>query len=132
MRPLRYWLLSVVLLPFNLSVASAEGPAMVGVATSVIASGLSSEWLSQAHVALLEYDKASDTEVNRRAWAMRDAKVFIYSSKQESLLGAMYRERLMAQGVPAIDIHAMKASRSRHEKSQEPLSERLIVLSGEQ
>jgi hypothetical protein len=128
MRPLRYWLLSVLLLPLNFPSASAEGPAMVGVATSDIASGLSSEWLSQAHVALLEYDKASDTEVNRRAWAMRDAKVFIYSSKQESILGAMYRERLMMQGVPVVDVESRKTPALRREQSPQSLGGLVTVL----
>jgi hypothetical protein len=129
MRSFRFYLLSVLLLPLNLTAARAEGPAMVGVATSDVASGLSSEWLSQAHVALLEYDKESATEVNRRAWAMRDAKVFIYSSKQESFLGAMYRERLMMQGVPVVDVESRKTPALRREQSPQPLGGLVTILS---
>ena len=42
--------------------------------------------------------------INARAWAMRDAKLLVYSPSMESPLGAFLRERLASQGVKVVPL----------------------------
>ena len=42
--------------------------------------------------------------INERAWAMRNAKLLVYSPAKESALSAILRERLASQGVKVIPL----------------------------
>ena len=45
-----------------------------------------------------------DRSINSRAWAMRDAKLLVYSPSKESPLSAILRERLASQGVKVVPL----------------------------
>jgi hypothetical protein len=113
--------------------SSAELP-LVGAARSDIAWELARDLEGHTVVAMFESepDHADVGVVDQRAWAMRNAKCYFYSSKRETLLEAMYRERLMAQGVRVIDLQPQPASKrgdDRPELRKEQLTVMLIGLS---
>ncbi len=50
--------------------------------------------------------------LNGRALQMQEARVFVFESDRESLLEAMYRERLVQHGVKAVDLTPLTRHRT--------------------
>jgi hypothetical protein len=119
------------------SVSSAEEPPsstelpLVGASRRDIAWELARDLDGHTVVAMFERepDHADVGVVDQRAWAMRNAKCYFYSSKRETLLEAMYRERLMAQGVRAIDLRSQPVGKRGDERPELRKGQLTVMLS---
>ncbi|TWT73341.1 hypothetical protein [Allorhodopirellula solitaria] len=108
------WFASL-LLTFPVSTAvSADPPDLVAVADPEVASRLVAEVDPAIPFAVLMVAPDDDPALlNQRALKMRNARVFVYEGANEQLLQAMFRERLVQQGVVAIDIAPLSRRRVR-------------------
>ena len=67
---------------------------------------------------LIQSGSESFEEINQRALSMRDAGYLVYRSDQLSLNSRLFRDRLVAHGVHAVDLTRLaeqKTEQSRHE-----------------
>ena len=60
-----------------------------------------------AFESLIQSDDEPFQVLNQRAWSMRDASCLIYRGDRVTMTSLLFRERLTAQGVPAIDLAAV-------------------------
>jgi hypothetical protein len=84
--------------------------------------------LEHATLATLIRDP-SDTydAVNQRAILLRDARYYLYLSKNESPLSGIFRERLQAQGAIAIDLQTHLTKRTQTRRNSEVVSDSLLA-----
>jgi len=95
------------------AVGLAEQPPVVAVASQELASRFVASVNQNFQWAVLSANGEDDISLlNRRALAMRSARIFVYESHGESILQAMYRERLAQQGVQAIDVSSSSRRRA--------------------
>ena len=95
------------------TVGLAEQPPVVAVASQELASRFVPSVNQNFQWAVLSANGEDDISlINRRALAMRSARIFVYESHGESILQAMYRERLTQQGVQAIDVSSSSRRRA--------------------
>ena len=64
-----------------------------------------------AFESLIQLENEPYQVLNERAWSMRDASCLIYRGDQLSVISRLFRERLTAQGVRAIDLAAYAVER---------------------
>lgn len=122
---------------FGIGIGSAEEPQsstelpLVGASRSDIAWELARDLEGHTVVAMFERepDHADVGVVDQRAWAMRNARCYFYSSKRETLLEAMYRERLMAQGVRTIDLRAQPVGKRGNDRPELRKGQLTVMLS---
>ena len=55
---------------------------------------------------VIQFENELNTAVNKRAWSTRDADVLVFRSDQMSFRSQLFRERLMTQGIRAVDLTA--------------------------
>lgn len=55
---------------------------------------------------LVQFENESNADINKRAWLTRDADVLVFRSDQISIRSQLFRERLMTQGIRAVDLKA--------------------------
>ena len=55
---------------------------------------------------LVQFENEPNATINRRAWSTRDADVLVFRSDQISIRSQLFRERLMTQGIRAVDLKA--------------------------
>ena len=55
---------------------------------------------------LVQFENEPNAAINRRAWSTRDADVLVFRSDQISITSQLFRERLMTQGIRAVDLKA--------------------------
>ena len=67
-----------------------------------------------AFKSLVRSENESYQSLNDRAWSMRNAGCLVYRGDQLSGTSKLFRDRLIAQGVPAIDlaIHVLQRNRA--------------------
>ena len=55
---------------------------------------------------VIQFENELNEAVNQRAWSTRDADILVFRSDQMSYRSQMFRERLMTQGIRAVDLTA--------------------------
>ena len=55
---------------------------------------------------VIPFENELNAAINKRAWSTRDADVLVFRSDQMSLRSQLFRERLMTQGIRAVDLKA--------------------------
>lgn len=55
---------------------------------------------------LVRFENEPNATINQRAWLTRDADVLVFRSDQISIRSRLFRERLMMQGIRAVDLKA--------------------------
>ncbi len=55
---------------------------------------------------LITFENEPNAAINQRAWSTRDADLLVFRSDQISIRSQLFRERLMTQGIRAIDLKA--------------------------
>ena len=55
---------------------------------------------------VIQCENESNAAVNERAWSTRDAGVLVFRSDQISIRSQLFRERLLTQGIRAVDLKA--------------------------
>lgn len=68
---------------------------------------------------LIQSETDSYHEISARAWSMRDARYVVYRSDQCSISSQIFQERLVAQGVQAIDLASYVVRKNRISKRPE-------------
>jgi len=109
------------------AVGLAEQPPIIALANQELASLFAASVNHNFQCAVLSASEEEDiTLLNRRALAMRSARIFVYESHGETMLQAMYRERLKQQGVKVIDVSSV--ARRRTSASQVEMQQQLPSL----
>jgi len=109
----------------------AEQPIVIAVANQELASRLLPSIHSDFRLSVLDASDEGDISLlNQRALAIRTARLFVYESDGESLLQALYRERLVQHGVKTIDAtpFVRRRATTTQAPSKGPLPARLAAL----
>jgi len=93
---------------------------LIAVANLETASMLAPLSLADGLLVLVQTPNEPPHVIDSRAWAMRDAKHFVFDSRCETSIEALYRERLQSQGVRTIDLN--DHSRPRHWQGVAPMN----------
>ena len=101
---------------------------LIAVADSEIAEILSPMMDGDELVVLLPQAGQTQPMIDQRAWALRSAERYVFDSRRESLLEALYRERLQMQGVIAVDVqNHLPPHWQRREHRRDRRSDSLLV-----